>query len=274
MPKDKKPQLRVDFDPSKTRAIVTTGIRRATAFLSLALHDLDSRNDVRFIVEAPMKYVFWPDEIPDETLAQVRSEFRAWAIGSCFRELEQFYGRFLDDVGKIIELAEAHGKAVKVGTNFGKKYRDNTNSASKQKTICEIIGSDDHFYELNSISLARNCMTHNLGHVRQPRDCNTDAQDALVLKWFAMDLVMTRGGEDRVLDGPMNVSDLPGEGAAAVVIKAVTREVRFEPGQRVDLSGQQLSEICFFFAALADKTMSGLMGYLGAKKIPIGPRAI
>lgn len=112
--------VRVDIDQMK--GLVDTAVRRASAFVRLGLDGLPERGRDDFNLDASLHYQFWPKEIDEQSRAAVREEFSAWLVGSCLRELDLFYGLFLDRVWFAIEASELHGREVPSDYVFDSKF--------------------------------------------------------------------------------------------------------------------------------------------------------
>jgi hypothetical protein len=262
--------INVNFD--EMREIVAVSIRRASSFLRLGLDDLETRDGGDFNLTAGVQYRFWPAVISAQDRDGAREEYRSWLVGSCLRELDLFYGLFLDRVWWAIEVGEIHGTPVPSGFMFDAKFARITNVASKQRQVAEKLGSADHYEELNSLSLARNTLAHNAGVVRSPVDCNNAARDALEVKWLAFDMLATRGGEERVVDKlPFDTNELPGEGETQIEIRFTQRVLSFPAKSRVGLSLTQLAELCLFYKIIADKTIKALLNHYCVKGLIAHP---
>jgi len=247
---------------------VNLAIRRVSAFIRFGLDKLDKRDGGDFNLTASVNYSFWPKGITEEIRNAAREEYRAWLVGSCLRELDLFYGLFLDKLWYAIEVAELHGTTVSSSHMFDKKFSRKTNIARKQQEVASKLGIPDHFDELNSLSLARNALTHHAGIVRSPADCNNDARDDLTIKWLAFDMLAIRNGEERVVDcAPFDTHTLPGEGPVDIALRFTLRELVVLAGQQIKLTNPQIAELCMFYKILCDKTLSGYQKMLKEKGI-------
>jgi hypothetical protein len=263
MPQTFSQTINVNVDEMKE--IVSVGIRRASAFLRFGLDDLEARDGGDFSLNAGVVYQFWPKDVSAEDRGNAREEFRSWLIGSCLRELNLYYGLFLDKLWWAIEASELHGTTVPPGFMFDDRIAANSNVAAKQKRVSEKLGTEDHFEELNSLSLARNALAHNAGVVRS-RDCNRKAPDALEVKWLGFDMIACRGGEERIIAGlPLDTNDLPGEGEIQIATRFGQRMLPFAAGTKIGLSLSQIAELCFFYRIMADKTIEGLLSTYRSK---------
>lgn len=250
--------IRVDIDQMK--GLVDTAIRRASAFVRLGLDGLPERGHGDFNLDASLHYQFWPKEIDEQSRAAVRGEFSAWLVGSCLRELDLFYGLLLDRVWFAIEASELYGKNVPSDYMFDKKFSRQTNVAKKQQQVSEKLAIEAHFGEMNSLSLARNALSHHAGVVRAPVDCNNEDRNLLRVSWLAFDMVVTRGGEERIVESaPFDTEELPGEGDVAVGVRVSQRSVDIPAGEKISFTNAQLAELCMFYKLLSDKTISGLV---------------
>lgn len=251
----------VHIDFNQMRNLVHVATRRVSAFVRLGLDGLPERGHGDFNLDASINYQFWPSEIDEQARTLVRDEFSAWLVGSCLRELDLFYSLFLDQVWLAIEASSMHETMVPRDFEFDKKFSRKTNVAKKQKEISTKLSIEDHYDEMNSLSLARNALTHHAGVVRAPVDCNNDQRNRLHVKWLAFDMVASRGGEDRIVKKtPFDTEELPGEGEIGIALHYVPRVIEFSAGARVSFTNAQLAEFCMFYKLIAEKTITGLVG--------------
>ncbi len=260
--------ISINFD--ELRAIVGVAIRRASAFARIALDELDTRDVTNFNLSAGFTYGFWPEVISNEDRIAAHQEFRSWILGSCMRELDLFYGLFLDRVWYAIEVAEKHGTKVRSDYVFDTKFSRNPNVAAKQKLVSGKLKMDDYFEQLNSLSLARNALGHNAGFVRSPHDCNSENRNALEIKWLAFDMIAGRNGEEMVVENmPFDTNLLPGDGETEISIRFTARVLNVLAGSRIELSHAQLAELCHFYVVVRDRTIDGLVAFFAAKGVSV-----
>ena len=258
--------IKIDIDAM--REVVNLAIRRVSAFVRFGLDDLNERDGGDFNLTASIRYNFWPEEITLEVRGAAREEYRAWLVGSCLRELDLFYGLFLDKLWFAIEVGELHGSSVRSDHTFDPKFARKTNVATKQSEVAVKLGTADHFEELNSLSLARNALTHHAGVVRSPFDCNTDARDTLIIQWLAFDMLVSRDGEERVVDhAPFDTHTLPGDGPVQIGLRFTPRELVVPAGHQIKLTHPQIAELCMFYRILCDKAIDGYRSFLKEKGI-------
>jgi hypothetical protein len=246
--------------------IVEVSLRRASAFLRFGLDELETRDGGDFNLAAGVTYRFWPEVVSVQDRENARAEYRSWLVGSCLRELDLFHSLFLDEVWRAIEISEKHGTKGPAGFKFDTSFARITNVAKKQKLVAEKLGSEDHFGELNSLSLARNALAHNAGVVRSPGDCNSEGRDALEIRWLALDTYAARGSEERrLVTLPFDSEELPGEGAVQFVVSITERVLPFQVDTRISLTHSQIAELCFFYKIIGHKTIEGLVNLLRSK---------
>lgn len=253
----------IKIDIAGMRELVDLAARRASAFVRLGLDGLEDRGDGDFNLTASLVYRFWPEDIPEETRLAAREEYRAWLIGSCLRELDLFYGLFLDKLWFAIEVAELHGTMVRSDHVFDQKFSRKTNVAAKQREVASKLDVKDYYDELNSLSLARNALTHHAGVVRAPFDCNNEARDSLSLKWLAFDMLAGREGENIVVDhAPFDTHVLPGDGPVQISLRFTPREMLIPAWTAIHLTHPQIAEMCMFYKILCDRMINGYTALL------------
>lgn len=258
----------INIDIDAMQEMVNLAIRRASAFIRFGLDDLDARDGGDFNLTASIVYQFWPEEITSEFRNAAREEYRAWLVGSCLRELDLFYGLFLDKLWFAIEAGELHGSLIRSDHTFDPKFARKTNVAAKQCQVAVKLGISDHFAELNSLSLARNALTHHAGVVRSPFDCNNVARDTLIIQWLAFDMLASRDGEERVVDhAPFDTHALSGDGPAQISLRFTPRELVVPAGNQIKLIHSQFAELCMFYKILCDEAIDGYRSFLKEKGI-------
>jgi hypothetical protein len=257
----------IRIEPVALLRLIDAAARRVSAFLRLGLDDLDARGNGDFHLSAIVNYQFWPAEITQNQRAEARDEYRAWLTGSCLRELDLFYGVFLDRTWHVIEVIGLHGSPIPAGHTFDEKFAGDPNVARKQERVAQRLGTADCFAELNSLSLARNALAHHAGVVR-PRDCNNAERSILEIAWRAMDLVASRNGIEVVVAGmPFDTHTLPGDGPTMFSMQFKPRTVCVPVGGRIALAHSHVAELCAFYRALACDVLEGLKKYCEARGI-------
>lgn len=99
----------VNINIDEMQETVNLAIRRVCAFVRFGLDGLDDWDGRDFNLTASLSYQFWPETITNKNRDAVREEYRAWLVSSCLRELDMFYGLFLDKLWFAIEASELHG---------------------------------------------------------------------------------------------------------------------------------------------------------------------
>lgn len=264
----------ININIDEMRELVGVGIRRTSAFVRFGLDKLEEWDGADFNLSASLYYQFWPHEIAEDDRNAAREEYRSWLVGSCLRELDLFYGLFLDRVWFAIEAGELHKKSVLSDYMFDSKFSRITNVANKQRQVAEKLGTADQYEELNSLSLARNALAHHAGLVRSPVDCNNASRDVLEVKWLGFDMLAMRGGEERVVaQAPLDTKELPGEGEIRIAVRFTPRQLIIPAGAKIAFTRSQLAELCMFYKILGDKTIDGLMAFYRTKGLP-APTAV
>ncbi len=259
-------ELKLDLD--QPFELVKIGIRRATAFLKIV--DGIGREAIPedLSLGGSIALSFWPRPITENIRDAIHREFHAWVVGSCLKELEQHFAIFLDGVWRIVELSELHGKTIHSSAiiRFDDKFPNVTNSARKAEKLSELLGAKIEFKSLDSLSRARNVLTHGIGIVRK-RDVNAENQ-SLAVSWRAWDLGIKDGDKELLFrEFPADMYQITSPEGAQIFMKARLAEMKFEVGEKISFSQIDLAEICLFYHLQAASIIEALRGFLIAKGI-------
>ncbi|WP_375206767.1 hypothetical protein [Hyphococcus sp.] len=259
-------KAKFSIDLQQMLDIMFVGARRTSAFLRLGLDNLDTSTPEDFVLGKGNLYSFWPENLADKDKAHAKEEYSAWLTGSCLKELDHYFALFLDDVWFKCELAELHNKLVPSHLVVGdRKFQADTNVASKLKKISERIGCDTHAEAFSSLSLARNCLTHGMGKVRN-RDLNSE--DSLRISWLAIHAYVDDGKKEISLNKSFEKNEtlyFPNGGNLFVRIEEFSHA--FKIGEKIAISLQQIAEICWFYIHQATKVHAAMLTYLQDKGI-------
>lgn len=254
--------------------IAQVGVWRASAFLKIGLHDLHADHHADFDLSGGVQYRFWPSPLPRETAEAAVDEYRHWLIGSCLKELDQFFSLFLDRAWWVIEAASLHNQRVASDHMFDQKFAGTTNVATKIERVAAAVGFIPELECFHSLSLARNALTHGAGRVRN-RDCNEE--NGLLLTWVAAAMVIKDGDREIVWrDRPADTYQVEDPGGAAVLLRFDRQYARFGLGEKIELSHENLAEICWFYqqqASLVHNQILEHLRQLGIVDNPAGPDA-
>jgi hypothetical protein len=261
-------RAKIEINLPEAAELVAIGVRRASAFLRLGLDGLEDRGKGDFNLAAGLNYQFWPAQLTDKDREATRGEYSSWLVGACLQQLDLFYGLFLDRIWFAIEVAGLHGTNVKSDYKFDRKFERDTNVARKHAAVAEKLGVNPHADALNSLSLARNALTHHAGVIRST-DCNNPpARDVLELQWLALDATISRGGVERLLKGEVfDTAELPSEGESELALKVGVRRMAVPAGQQFVLIPSQIAELCMFYLIMRDQVVSGLIDLLRVKRL-------
>lgn len=252
--------------------IAHVGVLRASAFLKIGLHDLHGDHHADFDLSGGVHYRFWPNQISRETVETTVDEYRHWLIGSCLKELDQYFSLFLDRAWWVLELALLNNTRVASGHMFDQKFAGTTNVATKINRVAAVVGFRPEMECFESLSLARNALTHGAGRVRD-RDCN-DNND-LLLTWIAATMIIKDGDREVVYrDTPADTYQVESPDGAEVILRFDRQYARYQIGQKVELSSHNLAEICAFYsqqASLVHDKILECLRRLGIANMPAEP---
>ncbi len=260
----KKVELKLDL--RGMLEIANVGVRRTAAFLKIGdkIQEFELPDD--FAINGGVAYNFWPNPLPADIKETLRNEFQSWIIGSCLKELEQHFSLFLDRAWHVVGLADLHGSAKPSSFMIkpDEKFSGDTNSASKAEKFSAKTGIELDLECLQSLSKARNALTHGLGRVQQ-RQVNTD-NNSLQILWIGTDLVLIDGEKEIIYsDKPVDTYQVKSEDGAPLEIRRKKRIKEFALGERIQFSQHELAEICMFYSQQAVKVHNDLIKYFEVK---------
>ena len=261
----KRAEINLDLD--QLVSIMHVGIRRSSAFLKLGIQIADLEMPGDMVLTGGMSFNFWPNNLSDEVKEGIRKEFRAWLIGSCLRELDQHLSLFLDQAWHLLRLSELHGKTLPSSEmiEFDKRFAAETNTSRKFAALKEKIDIEIAADSHNSLSLARNSLTHGMGRVRS-RDCNRDS--ALEVLWISPEGFLQDGDKEILLrDAVFERYLISSPEGATVTLRFTKHRKIFKLGEQIEFSAHELAEICFFYHQQAEVTKAGMLNYFKAKGI-------
>jgi hypothetical protein len=261
--------IAINFDQIKD--IAYRGVRRTAAFMGLGINAARDDQFKKYQLSNISIVQILPDKLDDNSIAHVKEEFEKWVISDGLRELVESFGLFLDKV---------HAACLLMATN--KKQMSNEDAekfgpAFEWKGVEDKLGtlkirfgvSSDKAKYFSSINQARNCITHRRGNVG-PEDLRGET---FRLIWWGFDIYAeTPSGEKHSLKPPM-----PGEGlvlkeGGKVMLQIKDRIIEYKIGDIVNLSPNDLGEICYLVQLATDDIVMTAQAY--AKNIGIEERKI
>lgn len=244
--------LRIDFDELSNLAHV--GPRRASAFLKMGLHSCENPPD-DFVLQGGIAYRFLPDKTP-ELVEHIKAEFSAWIVGSGLKELDHCFSLFLDKVWFATRVIRLHGATVPSHLRIGDNFADETNAARKLQRINTEIDSGVDLEAFDSLSLARNALTHGAGIVAAR---HTNRERALEIIWIAPELVVQDGDDEIVYRAePADMHQVKSPDGAQIIIRFSRHSVIFQEGERIRLTAHNLAEICAFYQSTGSRILEKL----------------
>lgn len=255
--------LNFDILGMQQRAYV--GIRRAAAFLGLSERFLEGDFPRSLTLGQSIKLQFLPDPFPAEAEPELRENWRSWIVGNSLRELDQFLSLFLDDAYDIVQQAKlVSGESP---PNFQwRRLERITNVADKHFRVLDASGLFDgpHLDDqrcLVSLSLARNCLSHDLGIVTPKRATNGQ----LTVRWLALRTIVQQGDKTFVMEDqnmPFQLDPNGPNGSVLVRVEAV--EKSYLEGDPMRFSPDDLLGICLFYQMVIDRVAQALAEYAKA----------
>ena len=149
-------------------------------------------------------------------------------------------------------------------THVIKTIAGETNVAKKYDTVMKELGDDQpNSSMLRSLSNARNCLAHTAGVVGTR---HANAEGLLEVRWIGLQPRLNEGDKQTLLP-PAIVEPIYVPGGGIIELIVAERVKRFELGQKIDLTPNELHEICFYYLRLADEVIAKFAGDLSARGI-------
>ena len=188
------------------------------------------------------------------------------------RELIESLGLFLDKVHTACLVMATHKKqmscedAGKFDLAFEKKGVEEKLSSLRKRFG---VASDKEKY-FSSINQTRNCITHRKGKVG-PKDLR--GEQYFRLSWWSFDVYAeTSSGEKHLLMLPIPKEGIFLKDGGNIMLHVKDRIIKYKPGDIVNLSPNELSEICFLVHLTTDDIVKSAYEY--AKRIGIEEKDI
>lgn len=253
-------QLNFNFKATQERAYV--GVRRAAAFLGLSERFIEGEFPRSLTLGRSVKRQLLPDPFPEESIDELRGNWQVWIVGNALRELDQFLSLYLDDLYDLIQQAKIVSGEHPPDYEW-KRIDRLTNVAEKHKLILEKCNrfDNEHLDDqkcLISLSLARNCLSHDLGIVTPKRATNGE----LVICWLSIRTVIEQDGKTFDLDTVELPFQLDSNGSdGTVIISCEIAERRFALGSHLRLTADELLGVCIFYQMVIDRLISAVQDY-------------
>jgi hypothetical protein len=128
--------INVSLDFRQPEELMSKGIRRAYAFMTLGLHAAGDKSITDLRLDSNFQIRFLPEKLTPEQIADTKHHFALWIAGNGLRELDQFCASALDNLHSILVVAEFHGARVDFSAfrQRIKVMRADTNLANKLDT--------------------------------------------------------------------------------------------------------------------------------------------
>ena len=226
--------------------------QRASMLMALGLNSADQATDAGFHLSGFMQFFDASEEISEQHELAFRDDYRSWMVGNGFRTLFEGLETFLNALFHLLGQA-----ALKLGHSSRSKIKKQTRDfehrsvARKLAFLKEHYGLDTgHLGYFQSLTQARNCLTHRAGQVGDV-DCGSTGY--LELRWLGFSATIAEADgtvHEITLDTPGDIDSrrFSNEGPAKLTLTIVERALRFEEGEHIDIKPRTLQEICFLFS--------------------------
>ncbi|MDF7802110.1 hypothetical protein P4C99_21745 [Pontiellaceae bacterium B1224] len=231
--------ITIDFD--KIYAIARKGINRSAVFMGLGVNAADHDELLDYHLFRDTNFRILPDEVPTETLAEWKKEFRIWVVGCGFREMVDRLCVFLDKTHLALRMIDKSNSDKIINDFEFKGLRGKIDNLRD-----ELDFSFNFSEQLASFTETRNCFVHRLGHVGE---LDLKYSDSLVLKFMRFDCIFTTedGIESNIPDlfDPDSPPFYTPE-AGSLGLKWNEKILEFKENEWILISPKDLTEILYF----------------------------
>ena len=215
-------------------------------------------------------YTLVPPKADSDTIQHYKEEFELWIIENGFRELLERFALFLDSIHyhalilKISYEGIEQAKCKKLQETFEKK-----GVGGKLKLLEKNFNMNFQYaHYLETLTIARNCLTHRLGVIGE-KDCNST--DNFELKWKSFDIVAEEINGNNSINLSLPFADpIYFENESTIKVISVDRIRRYKVGTKFSASSKDLAEICLLTITASEDVSNALVSY--AKSLGITDR--
>ena len=243
--------------------IALVGIGRACIFMGIGFNT-SKQGHIDYHLDGPGWLQIVPDKVPADTEKEFKDEFVAWTLGNGIRELVETFEVFLDRLFQCLLHIEAWRDAQDSKQSPEEVYQkrfDNFHRVGVRGKLAELqkrfpIDQKVVGY-LESMALARNCLTHRLGIVSS-KDVNYN--ECLRVSWCMGELF---GHHEDGSEFVPSLDSFPIEfpKSSPVKFRQSQRSRAFRQGERVHFESGELKEICYTFQLAVQDLRSNFLTF-------------
>ena len=258
--------------------LAVRGVTRAAVFMGLGLNaaqrdDFKEYELSKVPIDASTNHTpvtLVPPGANAATVCHYKSEFASWIISAGLSEVLEHYALLLTHLHyHALIVYRARQKGQHFG-NFEAAQRNFVESSGLSEKINQLFQrfeiSTDFDHCIRSLYKLRNAITHNFGFIA-PKQAK---EGVLRVEWYAFEFFLSTN------DGvPVPLRPMVGEAItpdAKITLKRLKREYRLHAGTRINLSREQLEEICLFFSAgCIPAIKASFIRFLNRHQVPMIP---
>jgi hypothetical protein len=245
----------------KIKSIALMGVKRAATFLALGVNAARNPDFKEYRLSQLASFQVFPDNIGDEQISLMKSEFEYWIIGNGLRELVELFGIYLDRMHHACLLIAVNQETYHPDRADNFKARFEYDGLKKKlSTLRGKFGvqTEKEGY-LVSINQARNCLTHRFGRVGEE---DVDENGTLRLLWWALDLyLLSLNGQKKSVSLPIPAEPIITKEGDQFVVEVVDRTREYNLGDMIRLNPAELSEICLLFQLATNELAISFVDY-------------
>lgn len=250
-------QYRIDFNLILETA--KKSVRRTSTFLGLGLNATNDPEFKKYELTDITLIQLMPDNLPEETVNHLKEEFNIWIIANGFRELIETFSLFLDQVHYACTIMALYKNKISEA-QFKKKQQQFIKQGFPNKLNLlhehySVAPKNPNF--LKSLNKTRNCLTHRQGIVASC-DCNNNL---LSTSWVGMKFYIEEPNGNQIIITEQIKEGIYLKDGGKMIATTIDRNIDFKIGTLINLTANDLAEICWFILNEAQYTINSAIQY-------------
>ena len=250
--------------------VALLGVRRAAVFSTFGVNAAREATASHFDPLACSSLQLVPAPVDSLVANSYKEEFEKWVLVCALREAIEAFSVYLDELHAacLVMALSADQVTLEQAQKRAKAYPFK-GLREKLDLLGGRFGVDFADADmLVSVNQFRHCLSHRRGVVRD-EDCGTDGTFAVI--WPGINLFFASpDGTETPIDFPIPEPAVGPEGAG-LSVRASRKTAVFRPGDQLQLSPTQVSEVCWFLQSAAERLCGSAEAYASRLGIPVKP---
>jgi hypothetical protein len=250
--------------------VALLGVRRAAVFSTFGVNAAREATSLHFDPLACSSMQLVPTPTDPAVVNSYKEEFEKWVLVCSLREAIEAFGVYLDELHAacLVMALSANQVALDQAQKWAKGYpfkglRDKLDLLGSRFAV-DFADAD----MLLSVNKFRHCLSHRRGVVGD-EDCGPDGTFAVI--WPGINLFfVSPDGTETAMDFPI-LEPAAGPKGAGLSVRMSRKTATFRPGDQLQLSPTQVSEVCWFLQRAAELLCNSGEAYASRLGMRVAP---